>query len=45
MKQNKKDKDKNVKNKVEFLLKEENVQKIKEESLAKKIKDKAKDMK
>ena len=45
LKQNKKDKDKNVKNKVEFLLKEENVQKIKEESLAKKIKDKAKDMK
>ena len=45
LKQDKKDKDKIVKNKVEILLKEENIQKIKEESLSQKIKDKAKDMK
>lgn len=45
LKQNKKDKDKTVQNKVSFLLKEENIKKIKEESLSKKIKDKAKDLK
>ncbi|MBQ4493979.1 MAG: hypothetical protein II972_05225 [Elusimicrobiaceae bacterium] len=45
LKQDTKNKEKNVKNKVAFLLKEENIKKIKEESLSKKIKDKAKDMK
>lgn len=45
LKQNKKDKDKIVQNKVSFLLEEENIKKIKEESLSKKIKDKAKDIK
>lgn len=45
LKQSKKDKETRVQNKVEFLLKEENIQKIKEESLSKKIKDKAKSIK
>lgn len=44
-KKNKKNKDENVKNKVSFLLKKENIQKIKEESLSTKIKDKVKDIK
>ena len=43
--QNKKNKDKTVKEKVEFLLKEENIKKIKEESLFSKIKDKVKSVK
>ena len=45
LKQNRKEKDKIVQKKVSFLLEEENIQKIKEESLSKKIKDKAKDIK
>lgn len=45
LKKSEKDKEKRVQDKVEFLLKEENIQKIKEESLSKKIKDKAKSMK
>lgn len=44
-KKNKQDKEKKVNDKVAFLLKEENIQKIKEESLSKKIKDKAKSIK
>ena len=45
LKEKKKNKDKNVKEKVSFFLMEDNIQKIKEESLSKKIKDKAKDLK
>lgn len=45
LKENKKNKDKKVQEKVSFLLKEENIKKIKEESLSKKIKDKVKDIK
>lgn len=45
LKENKKNKDKKVQEKVSFLLEEENIKKIKEESLSKKIKDKVKDIK
>ena len=45
LKEKKQSKDKRVQEKVVFLLQDENIKKIKEESLSKKIKDKVKDIK